>query len=175
MHSSVFEISRAPVPISERVRAGHLPDWFYEQVCDFAENPDLDRRRAAISQLSGQLGALCRLEGDRFNISPQIRAVYFHKSYGDFKAAAKTLSQTSYKEFSEYCADSVLLSALDRLNSSYEDKRGVYIYLTELSELITLDRWIRTADFSRPFYIGGTINYHYKILESEECKNVRKC
>ena len=160
MHSSVFEISHAPVPISERVGAGHLPDWFYEQVCDYAENPDPDRRRAAIGQLSGQLGVLCRLEGDRLTVSPQLRAVYFHKSYGDFKAAAKTLSQTGYKEFSEYHADSVLLSALDRLNGSYEDKRGVYVYLTELGELMTLDRWIRTADFSRPFYIGGVINHY---------------
>ena len=160
MHSSVFEMSRTPVPISERVRVGHLPDWFYEQVCDFAENPDLDRRRAAIGQLSGQLGTLCRMEGDRLAISPQIRAVYFNKSYNDFKAAAKTLSRTGYKEFSEYRADSVLLSALDRLNSSYEDKRGIYVYLTESGELVTLDRWLRTADFSRPFYIGGTINYH---------------
>lgn len=159
MHSSVFELSRTPVPISEQVRAGHLPDWFYEQVCDYAENPDLDQRRAAIGQLSGLVGALCRLEGDKLTISPQIREIYFRKSYGNFKAAAGTLARTEYSAFSRNCA--ALSLTLDNLNASYEDRRGVYVYLTESGELLTLDRWLRTADFSKPLYIGGTINYHY--------------
>ncbi len=32
MHSSVFEISHAPIPMSKWARAGNLPDWFYEQI-----------------------------------------------------------------------------------------------------------------------------------------------
>ena len=93
-------------------------------------------------------------------ISPQIKAAYFRKSYDSFKAAAKRLAQTDYNAFLEYCTDSALLLALDKLNSSYEDKQSVYIYLTELGELMPLDRWVRIADFSKPFYIGGAINYH---------------
>lgn len=160
MHSNVIEISRVPVPLSERVKVGHLPDWFYERICDYAENPTQAQREEAIEQFCNQLGDLCTRNGDVLTISPQIKATYFHKGYGDFKAAAETLSQTDYKAFSEYRTSSVLLSALDRLNSSYEDKRGVYIYLAETGDLMPLDRWIRTADFSKPFYIGGTINYH---------------
>lgn len=160
MHSSVFEISRSPVPVLQRVRAGHLPDWFYEQVCDYAENLEPEQRQTTIEQFVAQFGGLCVREGDMITISPRIKATYFRKSYGNFKAAAETLSQTDYKVFAEYRAGSVLLSALDRLNNSYEDKWGVYIYLTESGELMTLDRWIRTAEFSNPLYIGGTINYH---------------
>ena len=48
MHSSVFEISHAPVPAAKRTRAGNLPDWFYEQICDYTENTDLVQRQDAI-------------------------------------------------------------------------------------------------------------------------------
>lgn len=160
MQSSVFEVSRSPVPISQRIRAGYLPDWFYEQICDYAENLEAEQRQMAIEQFIAQFGGLCVREGDMITISPQIKATYFRKSYGSFKAAAETLSQADYTAFSECRAGSVLQSALNRLNNNYEDKRGVYIYLTESGELMPLDRWIRAADFSTPFYIGGTINYH---------------
>lgn len=160
MYNSVFEVSHAPIPVSQRIRAGHLPDWFYEQVCDYTENLEPEQRQIAIEQFVSQFGGLCVREGDMITISPQIRETYFRKSYGHFKAAAETLSQTDYKAFSKCRVGSVLLLALDRLNNSYEDKRGVYICLTESGELMPLDRWIRTANFSNPFYIGGTISFH---------------
>lgn len=155
MHSNVFEVSRSPVPVSQRIRVGHLPDWFYEQVCDCAENLEPEQRQTTIEQFVAQFGGLCVWEGDMITIYPQIKATYFRKSYGSFKAAAETLSQADYTAFSECCACSVLQSALDRLNNSYENKRSAYIYLTESGELMPLDRRIRTADFSTPFYIGG--------------------
>lgn len=160
MHSGVFEISRSPVPVLQRIRAGHLPDWFYEQICNYAENLEPEQRQTTIEQFVVQFRDLCVREGDMITISLQIKVTYFRKSYGHFKATAEMLSQTDYKAFSECRVGSVLLSALDRLNNSYENKRSAYIYLTESGELIPLDRWIRTADFSRPFYIGGVINYH---------------
>ncbi len=48
MHSNVFDVSRSLVPVSERIRAGNLPDWFYEQICDYAENPNSGQRQTAI-------------------------------------------------------------------------------------------------------------------------------
>lgn len=163
MHSSVFEVSRKPILESKRAKAGHLPDWFYEQICDYAENPDLGQRQEAINQLHQNLGELCVLDGDSLTVSPQIRENYFRKSYDYFKAAAEALAQTDYKTFAGKGGTSAFHLALDGLNDSYEDKRGTYIYLAELGELITLDCWLRTADFSAPFYIGGTIKYHNKI------------
>lgn len=161
MHSSVFEISHAPVPTAKWAGAGNLPDWFYEQICDYAENTDMAQRQDAISQFCGALGGLCALDGDRFTVSPQIRKNYFRKSYGYFITAAETLVQTSYETFSGCRTDQAFSLAMGKLNSCYEDKRGIYIYLSETDELMTLDRWLRTADFSKPLYIGGTINYHY--------------
>lgn len=161
MHSNVFEISHTPVSAVKWARAGNLPDWFYEQICDYAENTDLVQRQDAISQFCGVLGDLCALDGDRLTVSPQIRETYFRKSYGCFITAAETLVQTSYETFSGCRTDQTFSLALGKLNNCYEDKRGIYIYLSETGELVTLDRWLRTADFSKPLYIGGKINYHY--------------
>ena len=160
MHSSVFEVSRTPVPVSKQIRAGHLPDWFYEQICDYAENPSLVQRKNAIGQFCRGLGNLCTQNGDKFTIYPGISMAYFCKRYDCFKTAAKTLAQTDYEVFAGSGTPAFHL-ALDCLNSSYEDKWGVYIYSTESGELITLDRWLRIEDFSVPFYIGGMVNYHY--------------
>ena len=168
MYSSVFEVSRVPVPVAEWARAGNLPEWVYEQICDYAENIGPEQRQTAISQLCGALGSLCTLEGDKLTVSPQIRGIYFRKSYSSFIAAAETLAQTDYEAFSGCQTTPTLSLALDKLNGSYEDKWGFYIYLSETSKLMTLDCWLRTADFSKPFYIGGTINYHYQNSESEE-------
>ena len=47
--------------------------------------------------------------------------------------------------------------ALDGLRDSYEDQRGIYIYSPETDSLVTLEHWLRSADLSRPFYIGGPL------------------
>ena len=161
MYSSVFEISQVPIPPAEQARAGNLPDWFYEQICDYAKNTDQEQRQKAISLFFGALGDLCSLNGDRLTISPQIKESYFRKGYDCFITAAKTLAQIDYETFLGCRTTPKLSLILGKLNDSYEDKKGVYIYLSETGELMTLDRWLRTADFSKSFYIGGTINYHY--------------
>lgn len=160
MHSNIFEVSRTPVPVPMRARAGHMPDWFFEQVCDYAENPSPAQREKAVGRFYKQFGGLCTQSGDKISILPQIRTAHFHKSYNCFRAAAEALAQTDYDVFTGIVASPAFHLALNGLNDSYEDKRGIYIYLAESGELLTLDHWLRTADFSRPFYIGGTINYH---------------
>ena len=49
MHNSIYEISRSPVPASQRARAGNMPDWFFERVCDYAENPTPRQREEALA------------------------------------------------------------------------------------------------------------------------------
>lgn len=160
MHSSVIEVCRASVPKSAWIRAGHLPDWFYEQACGCGENLGPIRREKVIEQFCASFGELCARSGDMLTISPQIRETYFRKSYDCFKAAVEELARTSYDAFSGICGFPVFSRVLDALNESVENKRSTYIYLSELDELLTLNRWIRTADLSKPFYVGGTISYH---------------
>ena len=55
-------------------------------------------------------------------------------------------------------------AALDGLNESYEDIRDIYIYTREDDTLMPLDRWLRCTDLSRPFYIGGIIDYYSSAI-----------
>ena len=51
MHSYVYQVSLQPVQSESYAKAGHLPDWFYEQVCSYAENADPAWREQAIQKL----------------------------------------------------------------------------------------------------------------------------
>ena len=59
MHSYVYQVSLQPVQSESYAKAGHLPDWFYEQVCSYAENTDPAWREQAIQKLVQFLGPLC--------------------------------------------------------------------------------------------------------------------
>lgn len=160
MHNTVYELSSRPVPVAERAIGGNLPDWFYERVCDYTENSDAERREATIHSLAKQFGSLCDLQGDKILFSPQMKETYFRLAYTCFKAAAEALAQTDYEVFAGIEAAPAFCMALHGLDDSYEDKRGIYIYSSETGRLETLDNWIRRAELSKPFYIGGTIDYH---------------
>lgn len=160
MHNKIYEISRHPIRSDQRARAGHMPEWFYERVCDYAKNPSPTGRESAIQALSNLLGSFCIREGDKFSLSPQIKASFFRRSYDCFKAAAKTLAQTDYGVFAGLSPSSTFLLTLDTLNDSYEDPHGIYIYCPEAGTLVTLEHWLRSADLSHPFYIGGIIEYY---------------
>lgn len=161
MHRSVYEVTHKPIPISQRTRAGNLPDWFYERVCDYAENTTPEQREAAIRALSLSLGPGCDRNGDRLMLSPTVRDTFFRESYHCFRTAAKALSMTDYAVFAGVQPAPAFQAALSGLNDSYEDTRGIYIYSTETELLVTLEYWLRNADLSLPFYIGGVVDYHY--------------
>ena len=65
MHSYVYQVSLQPVQSEAYAKAGHLPDWFYEQVCSYAENADPAWREQAIQELVQFLGPLCTRTGSR--------------------------------------------------------------------------------------------------------------
>ena len=160
MHNSIYEVSLSPVPVDQRARAGNMPDWFFERICDYAENPTPRQREEALGVLFKTLGRFCTKEGEKFSLSPQIKEEFFQTRYECFRAAAEALAQTNYAIFAGMRAAPAFQLALDGLRDSYEDQRGIYIYSPETDSLVTLEYWLRNADLSRPFYIGGTIDYH---------------
>ena len=93
MHSFVYELARTRICPDRYARAGNLPDWFYEQVCDYAENTDLSQREQAIADLSRFLGPLCTRKGDRLDFAPSLRDSFFRKGYVCFWAAAEVLAR----------------------------------------------------------------------------------
>ena len=157
MHSFVYELARTPVRPDCYARAGNLPDWFYEQVCDYAENTDPPQREQAIADLSHFLGPLCTRKGDRLDFAPNLRDSFFRRGYVCFRAAAEVLAQTAYAVFSGSEKAPAFDLALSGLNDSYEDRYGVYVYTGTTNTLEPLDRWLRYADLSRPVYVGWNL------------------
>ena len=100
MHSYVYQVSLQPVQSEAYAKAGHLPDWFYEQVCSYAENADPAWREQAIQELVQFLGPLCTRTGSRLTFSHSLRDGFFRRGYVCFKAAAEVLAQTAYAVFS---------------------------------------------------------------------------
>ena len=70
MHSYVYQVSLQPVQSESYAKAGHLPDWFYEQVCSYAENADSAWREQAIQELVQFLGPLCNPHRQPPPVSP---------------------------------------------------------------------------------------------------------
>ena len=138
----------------------HLPDWFYEQVCSYAENADPAWREQAIQELVQFLGPLCTRTGSRLTFSHSLRDGFFRRGYVCFKAAAEVLAQTAFSVFSGSEIAPAFDLALDGLNDSYEDRYSIYIYHAQTGILEPLDRWLRYADLSKPVYIGGVVSYY---------------
>ena len=160
MHSFVYELARTPVRPDCYARAGNLPDWFYEQVCDYAENTDPPQREQAIQELVQFLGPLCTRTGSRLTFSHSLRDGFFRRGYVCFKAAAEVLAQTAFSVFSGSEIAPAFDLALDGLNDSYEDRYSIYIYHAQTGILEPLDRWLRYADLNKPVYIGGVVSYY---------------
>ena len=89
MHSFVYELARTPVRPDCYARAGNLPDWFYEQVCDYAENTYPPQREQAIADLSHFLGPLCTRKGDRLDFAPNLRDSFFRRGYEIGRASCR--------------------------------------------------------------------------------------
>jgi len=161
MHSAIFELSRTPLPVERWTEPERLPDWFFGSVCDYAEKMNQAERDDGIESLTLCFGELCSRDGSRITFSPQLRQSYFRESHEYFKKAAEALAETDYEVFSGACRAPAFELALQGLWESYGDRRGIYIYCPETDALQPLDHWLRTADISRPFYVGGAISYHY--------------
>ena len=159
MHSTVYELADHPIAKSSYMTPGYLPDWFFDTIADYATEMSGAERADSIATLAEYFGSLCTRSGDQISFSPQLKQTYFKESHRYFKEAAKALSKIDYDSFAGITPATAFHLALKRITESYTDKYGFYIY--EGGELSPLDNWLRSADISKPFYIGGTINYHY--------------
>ena len=158
MHSRIFELSHKPVKASDRMTDGNIPDWFFSSVCDYAVSSD--QREQDIDWLTGYFRGLCSRDGSKLSFAPDIKEKCFRESYEAFKSAASALAETDYETFAGLKESTAFQLARFGLSDSYEDKFGFYIYTPESQTLQPLNAWLRNADTSKPFYVGGTIDYH---------------
>ncbi len=161
MHSRIFELSEQPIPEDDRYSEDKLPDWFYSTVGDYACDLLDTHRENAIQWFVGFFGGQCKNDGDRIEFTDKALDFHFRRSYGDFVKNASLLTAYSFEAFCGKSGYSVLMDTLRDLNSDYEDKFGFYVYDRDCDELFTLDMWLRETDLSKPFFIGGTLDYHW--------------
>lgn len=161
MHSTVFEISSHPARKEETKSTGHLPEWFYDTVCDYTTKISPDEREHSIKQLVAILGPQCTRVGDKLMFSSKFKQGYFKESFQYFKAAAEALAETDYDVFAGIGSTVAFDLALSGIAESYADKHTVYVYCSDSEELTPLDNWLRKSDLSEPVYIGDAINYHF--------------
>lgn len=160
MYSTVFELSNHPVPAARQAAPGYLPDWFFCSVRDYATRMTDAEREDSITALVSRFGASCSRSGDRLIFAPSLRDTYFRESFRAFKAAVSALSETDYETFAGIVSASAFTAALNGIRESCTDPHGFYIYTSE-KQLLPLDSWLRTADISQPYYVGGTIRYYF--------------
>ena len=161
MHNTIYELSDKPIPKSNRATVGSLPAWFFDSVSDGATEISDDAREQEITRLVHCLGSSCIWDGNKLMLSPDVRQEYFKGAFEYFKKAAAALAETEYAVFSGTAPSAAFDLALQGMAESYSDKFGAYVYDPGIRELFPLDTWIRSADVSKPYYVGGAIDYHY--------------
>lgn len=160
MHNTIYEISDKPIPKSSRATVANLPAWFFDSVSDGACEFSDDEREQEICRLSHCLGSACKWDGRKLILSPEVRQEYFKGAFQYFKNAAAALAETEYAVFSGTTPSDAFHLALQGMAESYSDKFGSYVYDPGIRELFPLDTWLRSADVSKPYYVGSAIDYH---------------
>ncbi|MDY3690401.1 MAG: hypothetical protein SO072_00360 [Dysosmobacter sp.] len=161
MHNTIYELSDKPIPQSSRATVGSLPAWFFDSISDGASEISDDDREQEINRLAHCLGSSCSWDGSKLMLSPDVRQEYFKGSFEYFKKAVAALAETEYPVFSGVAPSAAFDLALQGMAESYSDKFGSYVYDPGTKELFPLDTWIRSADISKPYYVGSAIDYHY--------------
>ena len=161
MHSRVFELSEHPIEASDRYSYDWLPDWFYGSIADYAVDIEDKDRNDEIKWFVGFFSGQCKNDGDRIEFTDKALEYHFRRSYWDFLKAASLLSAMSFDAFCGKNGHQALDTTLYELNSAYNDKFGFYVYDHDSDELKTLDAWLREADLTKSYYMGGIINYHF--------------
>lgn len=158
-HSRIFELSKCPIPADERYSSYDVPEWFVD-VSDYTTDIELPCRETEIKRFAESFAGLCAWEGEQITFQPCIREKWFSAPYKRFKEAAAVLSVCSFEDFCGIGSTKDMEQMLYQLKSAFEDKFGVYVYDVERAELCTLDVWLRDADLSTPYYVGGIVDYH---------------
>ena len=160
MHSRIFELSDKPVPADERFSFEDVPEWFFATVADYADDIlSAADRSEEIAWLVSTFHALCERDGDKLTLSPDTRKKFFRSRYSEFLEIAPRLAAYSYEAFCGETGSVAIETDLFRLKDAYDDQCGFYVYNRETCELHTLHFWLRRADLSKPYYVGGVIDY----------------
>lgn len=158
MHSRIIELGDEPIPTSERLSECSIPDWFCARIADYVD--DNTNRTYDIQWFMACLNGVATLEGeDKLVFAVDARQKYFAPRYKRFRKALFELDNVPMEGFDGIDKTYGIGEKMFRLQDAYDDEYGFYIYYRE--ELMTEDEWMRFANLSKPYYFGGTVDYHF--------------
>lgn len=169
MHSTIYEFSKHPISESRRATIDSLPEWFFQTVADSATDTDEISRAVQIRCLEQHFGDLCIRDGDQLHFVCDFKARYFRKSYPYFMAAVRALTKTSYDTFSGIMPAPAFYEALNSVAESYADSFGFYVYDSDHAALLPMDAWLRKENLSKPYFVGGVMDYHSWMNFASQC------
>ncbi len=161
MHSRIYELSDRPVPEDGRYSLSDVPEWFFSTIADYGDDIASGAREGEIRWLAESFHGLCVRDGDRLLFDPGTREKYFRPRYSQFLEHAGKLTGFPPEAFSGGEGNGELEYALFAVSDAYEDRYGFYVFDPASGELQTLHAWLRSADLTKPYYVGGIVDYHF--------------
>jgi hypothetical protein len=153
----IFQISTEPVPADGYISASDYEDtWFLDRV---AESVDEENQRPEdIGNLKNLLvskkAAAFRDTDNSFVFLPGGKEAYFTKAYEAFEAAR---SQTMKMGLSEFASGNEFKDAVWNMKNAHCEVFDHYV--STGSDTIPFDKFIRQADLSVRYYIGGVVGF----------------
>ena len=143
------------------MKVDDLPMWFFADTADYASEVPAGRRSQEIDWLNDGFYGLCSRNGDELSFDPGILGTFFLRKHSRFVESAAKLAGATYEAFIGGSGNESLIYSLIDLKEAYDDGYGFYIYDRDEDELLTLDTWLRTANLTRHWFVGGIIDYHW--------------
>lgn len=160
MHSRIFQLTLDPLDSADFLNAYSLDydHWLFQRIADYAGEDE--NRQISVQWLKESLtfnNPHIEWREDSFILHEGFLASFFATRYERFKQQLAELARgASLDSFVGWDVGRALLE-LSRLE---EDEYGFYVY-DELGDIVTLDSFLRNAELDTPYYIGGTVDYHY--------------
>ena len=161
MHSRIFELSTTPVDEDCRYTSDYVPDWFVDSIADYVQDIDIpEEREDDIEWLASYFHGACLVSGDMLTFAGDAKEKAFDTLFKEMKARAEKIAKADFDAFCGKRGLEDLEMDVYHLNDAFSAKYGFYICDYETGSLRTIAAWLRDADLSKPYYVGGIVDYH---------------
>ena len=166
MHSRIFQIETHFCPKEEHITQDGFAEssWFLDNIADYIDDTTPEYRIEDIERLQSALGTEkieWNLAAESFILREGFKELFFAPYHEQFMKELEALTKTTTLEaFVNPNGPSDLAYSMYKLNRAYDEKFGFYIASNE-NELQTLHQFIRYAEYDKPYYIGGILDYHH--------------
>lgn len=157
MHSRIFQLESSPVAKKDRISSDDIPEWFCVKIADYVDDLPESARQENIDWLVGSFLGICEKRGGHLVFHGDAETYFADEfKYKKFVETINRLRNVSLKSFVDLHSD--LSYIIRSLQCSYDDQYGFYIWSD--CDIETMDNWVRSADLTKTYYIGGIVDYH---------------